>query len=98
MSDVSTDPPTRTLVLEVTDLSTGAVIGGGCCVVSGDDAVRSELESWRGVIEVEFDVAAGRATVVVRGDVPEDQDLLDGIESVGLAATIAGGSRVLGRG
>ena len=92
MSGVSTDPPTRTLVLEVPDLSTGAVIGGGCCVVSGDDAVRRELRSWPGVIDVDLDLAAGRATVVVRGDVPEDQDLLDGIESMGLAATIAGGS------
>ncbi len=92
MTAVSTDLPTRTLVLEVPDLSTGAVIGGGCCVVSGDDAVRRELESWPGVIDVDLDLATGRATVVVRGDVPEDQDLLDGIESMGLAATIAGAS------
>lgn len=92
MSAVSAEPLTRTLVLEVPDLSTGAVIGGGCCVVSGDDAVRRELESWPGVIDVDLDLAAGRANVLVRGDVPADQDLLDGIESMGLAATIAGGS------
>ncbi len=84
----ATDVVTRTLVLHIPDLTAGSFMGSGCCVVSADDAIRSELESWPGVIDVDIDLASAQATVLIRGDDPDAADLLESVESMGFVSTI----------
>ena len=86
------DTVTRTLVMDIPDLTADAFFGGGCCVVSAEDAVRRELQSWPGVINVDIDPANGQAIVIVTGDRPDAADLLEAVESIGFPATLVGQS------
>ncbi len=83
---------TWTLVLHMPDLSAESFMGAGCCVVSADDALRRELQSWPGVVNVDIDPATGRAIVIVTRDRPDPADLLEAVESMGFPATLVGKS------
>ena len=86
------DTETRTLVLHMPDLTTESFIGAGCCVVSADDAVRGELQSWPGVINVNVYPATGHAIVIVTRDMPNPADLLEAVGSMGYPGTLVGKS------
>ncbi len=83
----------RTIVLDIPGLVEGSFMGSGCCVVSADDAIRGELESWPGVVHVAIDLASAQATVITRGDNPNPNDILGVVESMGFGATIVSGQR-----
>ena len=78
----------RTVVIHIPGLAEGAFIGAGCCVVSAEDAIRAELGSWPGVIDVSIDTASARATVVIHGDEPDPSHLSEAVESIGFPAAI----------
>ena len=82
------DTVTRTLVVDIPDLTADTFFGGGCCVVSAEDVVRRELQSWPGVINVDIAPANGQAIVIATGDRPDPADLLGAVESIGFPATM----------
>ncbi|ACL42461.1 hypothetical protein [Pseudarthrobacter chlorophenolicus] len=70
----------QTRVLSVPGLDGAAPIGGGCCAIAADDAVREELESWPGITVENIDSAAEIVTVrLQRG---ESGRLADAVEAV----------------
>lgn len=79
---------TLTVVLRIPVLTEDAYVGSGCCVVPVDFAIRDELESWPGVVEVDLDVASGTATAHVHGDSPDGSDLAETVEALGYVAAI----------
>lgn len=70
--------PTR--VLSIPGLHDAAPIGGGCCAVAADDAVREELESWPGITVEKIDTEAETVTVRLQDD--DAERLADAVDSV----------------
>lgn len=82
--------PTR--VLSIPGLHDAAPIGGGCCAVAADDAVREELESWPGIMVEKIDIEAETVTVrLQRDDAGRLADAVDAVRDLGFPqATLSG--------
>ena len=79
---VSATPPTvpATALIILPGLRNAAPVGGGCCAVAADDAVREELESLPGVTVEKID--PGTETVTVRLDPDRADRLSDAVDAV----------------
>lgn len=58
----------------------------GCCAVAPDDAIRSELDSWRGVRTVSVDLQRRQVEVALGATAPAVRDLIESLHDLGVDA------------
>lgn len=76
----------RSARLAVPGIAHGAVVGGSCCVISADDAVQRELDSWPGVSTMRINAETGVVELELDEDAPAVADLAESLASLGLPA------------
>lgn len=55
-------------------------VGGGCCAITADDAVRDELDSWPAITVTDLDLHAERVTVKI--DPAAGDRIADAVEAL----------------
>ncbi|MFP5326823.1 MAG: hypothetical protein ACLGHT_04995 [Acidimicrobiia bacterium] len=60
------------------------VFASGCCAVAPDDAIRSELDSWRGVRTVTVDLQRRHVEVALGVTAPAVTDLIESLHDLGI--------------
>ncbi len=73
------------------------VFASGCCAVAPDDAIRSELDSWRGVRTLTLDLQRRRVVVALGATAPEVADLIESLHELGIEAEPVTDTRSSGR-
>lgn len=73
-------PEPGEVFLYLPGLKSAPPIGGGCCAMTAEDAVRDELASWPAITVTEMDLHAERVTV--RIDPAADDHIADAVEAL----------------
>lgn len=73
-------PEPGEVFLYLPGLKSAPPIGGGCCAMTAEDAVRDELDSWPAITVTEVDLYAERVTV--RIDLAADDQVADAVEAL----------------